>query len=152
MIDIERQKEMNRQRQKRYRERQKVTRNVTDNVTKSVTDKVTDDVTHNVTRNVTDNAFERKSLRNVTHNVTRNVTDNLNTVRPVVIEPKPAKNANPVVAKPVPKLEEPNFWDFAFRTDKQKAFEIAKKDKYKQKKKNARTWSDWVNALVGFGD
>ena len=144
VIDIEHQREMNRQRQKRYRDSKKSLRNVTDKVTKSVTNNVTD--------NVTDNDFERKTLRNVTHNVTGNKP----TVKVISIKPVEPKLYKPDVKnRPEPEPEpvkEPSFFDFVFGKKEYTDFATKRKLALKQKRSETTSIFSWVNSFLGFGD
>ena len=142
VIDIEHQREMNRQRQKRYRDTHKSLRNVTDNVTKSVTNNVTD--------NVTDNDFERKTLRNVTHNVTGNKP----TVKVISIKPAEPKLYVPDTKncpKPEP-VKEPSFFDFVFGKKEYSDFKTNRKLALKEKRSETTSIFSWVNSFLGFGD
>ena len=160
-VDIEHKRELKREQMRRYRQRKNVLQGTTEGTTRHTTVSTTKPSTS--TTKSTTNRYYRpttKVLQNKLESTTvepyssrANTEGNLRRVTPKPIEPvfKPAKNANPVLAKPVAPVEEPNFWDFAFRTDKQRAYENVKRDRYKQRKKDATTWSDWVIALVGFG-
>ena len=134
-VDIEHKRELKREQMRRYRQRKNVLQGTTEGTTRHTT-------------KVLQNELESTTVEPYSRATTEG---NLRRVTPKPIEPMPAKNANPMTPQPAVKVEKPNFWDFAFSTEKQRAYERERKDRYKQRKKDASTWSDWVNALVGFG-